>query len=244
MARQPGFIRDEILMLLGLCLLGFGGLALLGFILDEDPFSSKDVGGLILVGMMLVGGFALFMVGLSFRRLEQRLRRVLTVLHSTDRCTIRSLAQNASVTDEQARQAVIFLVSRGFIGRRFDPKQDLVFSPNSVEGQGGWLKLPGNCPHCHAPTPTMIPMGPDVPRCEYCSTLLPTELLDPGAAQRVDQRMASQPPVAAMGSNAFTGSWGLLIVLFVVFWPGAIVYLMQNLKRHGGSQVLYPPFPR
>ncbi len=238
MGRRPTFWRDEILMLIGAGLFGLGALALLGFALDFDLNEKGVVGGLILTGMMLVGGGVVFRVGLGFRRLEKRLVRILELVSTVDRISLRDVARGAGVSEEEARTGVIFLINRGYVSLRYDPATGQVHSPRAG-GAGGWLKLPGVCPNCSAPCPSMVQREAEPPRCEYCGANLPVQALAPRkeAEPWQDPAAARREAAPGLNSSAFSGSWGLLIFLFIFFWPVGVIYLIQGLKKHGGGQV-------
>ncbi len=232
--RRPRFLRDEIFMLVGICLFGLGALLVLGFMVSDKSGGEGYVGALIFTFMLLVGGAVVFRVGLGFRRMEKRLGRLLDVLRTVDRSSVRSIARTANVPEAEARKGVLFLIGRGFVSLRFDPGEDLVFSPRS--SRGGWLKLPSLCPNCNAPCPTMVPAGSS-PSCEYCGTLLPVEELSRERATAWKQKPWPGGDQPSLNQTAFSGSWLVLIVLFIVFWPIGVAYLIKGLKKHGGHDV-------
>ena len=234
--RKPGFIRDEILMVVGVVLIGLAGLALLGLSLDKGSKSRSKRGPQIFSGLILLGGVAAFSVGRRFRRKEKQLRRVLTVLRSSDsQVSIASLAATSGYPKDEVRNSVIFLISHGFVALKLDADRDEVYSPRDRRARGKWLKLPGTCPNCDAPTPTVIE-GTDSPVCEYCDAPLPAQRMEPEQPDQVEPARGS----ADLHKNVFAGSWVVLVVLFVVCWPAAVAYLMHGLKRHGGVKVFRP----
>ncbi len=231
------FFRDEILMLAGAGLFGVGALALLGFFLSGDTGEKGFVGGMILTIGMLVGGAVTFRVGLGFRRTEKRLGRILEVLRTVDRTDVRAVARTVGISPEDARKGILYLISRGYVGLRFDPNTDKVFSPGA--SRDGWLKLPAQCPNCDAPCPNMMPLG-STPRCEYCDASLPVEKISPERATTMWRRPSEGgSPRPSPGMGTFSGNWGLLIVLFIFFWPAGVVYLIKGLNKHGGGKIYH-----
>lgn len=223
-------------MLMGTGLFGLGALALLGFAISEGPQSDGMVGGLIFTFMMLAGGAVIFRVGLGFRRLEKRLGRILELLRSVDQVSLRSIARTTESTEDEARKGVLYLINHGYVSMRLDPKLGQVSSPRAG-GVGGWLKLPGACPNCSAPCPTMVQRQAEPPRCDYCDATLPVqEMINETGPEWQDPATQRHQPVS-LNSAAFSGSWGLLIFLFIFFWPVGVIYLIQGLKKHGGSAV-------
>jgi hypothetical protein len=220
--RKPGYIRDEILMFLGVFVGGIGTLALLGG-------RSRALAPAL---VLLSAGVVLFLVGLKFRRIENRLRRTLDVLRSVDRSSLAEIARASGYSLEDTRSSVVFLIGHGYVSLRFDPRTDALYSPldrSRPGGAGSWLELPGECPTCLAPTPTMVE-GMVSYRCEYCGAPVPGKLakvetpgFDPNVAARPSENI----------HQVFTGSWGVLVLLFLVFWPAAIVYLTRGLKGSG-----------
>ncbi len=232
--RKPGFIRDEILIVLGVLIAGFGGLALLGFALDPDDF---HLGGFVFsVGLVAVGVTA-FWIGLRFRRMERQLRRLLEVLRSVDSCGLRDVARNAQVSEAEARKGILFLISHGFVALRFDPAQNRVYAPQSRDGGGQkWATLSGTCSHCDAPAPVLVPAGQE-PRCEYCDAPLPVKPVPVGA--RAGDQLPPPRGATQLSGTMFAGNWAVLILLVFFFWPAAIWYVTQNLQGRGGGRSSY-----
>lgn len=226
--RKPGFIRDEILMLLGVGLAGLGGLALLGFALDTGDF---HLGGFILSVGLVAAGVTSFWVGLRFRRLERQLQRILEVLRSVESCGLRDVARSARVSAAEARKGVLFLIGHGFVALRFDPARDRVYAPgSSAGGAQKWETLSGTCGNCDAPAPVLVPAG-EQPRCDYCGAPLPVKPVPTGASAS-DHLPPTRGNTDLQGAM-FSGNWGVLVLLVFFFWPAAIWYVTSNLKRQG-----------
>jgi hypothetical protein len=245
MAGTVRFVRDEIFMGLGVIIAGIGGLALLGFALDPDLGDEGAVPGLILSCITFSGGVAIFFAGYRLRRLERRLGQILDVLRSVQRSTVLSVADAAGLPLRQTRKGVFFLIGRGFVPLRYDAEQDLVYAPADPQNPGAparWARLPGRCPTCHAPTPYMAPAREAAPpRCEYCDHPLPFEEgsspdRPPSGAER-PAGSESPPGASQIHESMFTGSWGVMTVLFLFCWPLGVAYLIRGLVKSGAFKV-------
>ena len=269
MTKKPTFIKDEILMVVGAALTLFGMLALIGFSSRFDATDPGIIPKLLFTGLQVMGGIVLFGLGVRFRRLERRLIKLHSVVGGVDRIGIRELARSAGMSAVDARSGVIYLIGRGFIRHRFNPKRDLIYlsgdgedreassTPSTTDGYGaadaqapraaaGWTRVPAKCPSCGAPGTgaSLIPAGSE-PDCEYCGSRLvgehvpPPEALQPApaAGQPVEGVMTLALPLKA-GSQVFNGSWFVLILLFIFFWPAAVAYLIAKVNKSGGSPLL------
>lgn len=217
MAKRLRFIRDEILMIVG------GAITLLGLL----PLAARRRLATPAIVWIVVGagaGVAMFATGLRVRLRERRLQRLLGLLHSIEHSSLRTLATTLAEPVDRLRNDVLFLATGGFTVLRYDPERDELYSPRTRPG--AWQRLPGRCPTCLAPTPAMIPSG-DEARCEYCRSPLPTRSLTIHRDQADLQQLAR--PAQEVKGQAFTGSWVVLIILFLFCWPAAFAYM-----RHKG----------
>lgn len=251
MAKAPKFIRDEILMYGGIVLALGASVPFLRFAANPVIEDTAELGAIALNAFFVAGGIAMFLYGLKFRRLENRLGKLHRALEKADRITVKDLARNLKVKPDDARKGVIYLIGGGHLPHRFDAKADAVVAPGVEAREAaakdpqavGWFKLPASCTGCGAPQQTMVPAGSE-PRCEYCGVSLPAEFVPPpGGGKKAKAAAAAAvaagaPAPAAPSSSGFGGSWLVLILLFIFFWPAAIFYLIAKLRKSGLGQVM------
>jgi hypothetical protein len=246
-SKQPRFIKDEILMYGGIAVIVFAAMPFLRFAQNPVIEDASEIAPIVGNVFIVLGGVVMFLVGLRFRRLENRLGKLQRALEVTDRITITDLARNLRLSVDQARQGVVYLVGGGFVPHRYDHKEDAVVKAG-VEGTGssgadpqavGWFKLPATCTGCGAPQQTMVPAGGD-PKCEYCGARLPAEFVPPPKKKQTQAMAAAgQAPVAESASAGFfSGNWFTLILLFLVFWPAALYYLARHASGSGIGQLM------
>ncbi len=264
MKNVPKFIRDEILLALGLLVTGFALLALLGFALtlneplpaelpitpngvpaENQPVSAadSDIPALILTFIILTGGLAMIGAGIHWRRKEKDLGKILAVLRAVESITIPSLAVTAGVSNTSARRGAIYLISRNYVALRFDAVNDLVIQPVATAPAAArhtatrW-QIPEACNGCGAPT-RPAQGWQAAPVCDYCGARLQAKALPSHPSQtQLPAALAPGPSTPQQVKVGFDGSIPLLIVLFIFCWPAAVIYLI--LRRPDRGRFLPP----
>jgi hypothetical protein len=239
MARKTIFIRDELLIFVGLIPTLFGVLALIGFAADPRVLDDDVVGPVLFAATILAGGVAMIVAGLRCRRLERLLRRLLEYLEAVDRVSLASLAERFGIPESEVEQRVAYLIARGLTPVRLDLEQGMVYRPDETAGDegvaGGWLVPPPTCPACGAPTSARIPVD-EAPVCTYCGAALPVEQVSPPEPAR-----AAEAPGGALGGARPAAevlamvkpeiNWAVAVFLFFIFWPAGVIYLMSRTRR-------------
>ncbi|MGA1823085.1 MAG: hypothetical protein ACMUIP_00385 [bacterium] len=226
-ARKNIFIADDILIKTGYVLLF---LALLGGFTVWSSMKTGTVNPgdarivvLVILGLVMMP-IAFLAIGYRIRSQEKKICTVWNILEKTLEASIDDLAENTGLQKETIVKALRRINRRGSAYFIYDRPSGLIFD-GRLKSQTIGIK---NCPSCGHSIGYTIPLVvTTLPHCNYCNSPLDISYINRLKQERIESILgvhsASRANVA-FNTPKSSFSWGVFVMLLLIFWPAALAY--------------------
>jgi len=217
-----------LLVVLVIRILGYIPYMLPGAAVGKPPLPVKLRQNMLF--FILVGGSFIFLqaVGRSVHRKERRLQRIIDVILDAKSITLTNLSREAGVPLGDLRKDVAEIErhNRAFIRLTTDSV--------SVE-IGESISVTATCDSCGASARYDISVDTRDFACSYCGAPIEVERMNKAKEEVLRKAQARADSLQETKKL----NVGLLVILFVIFWPGAIIYLAIHFMNKNKDGMLF-----
>ncbi len=220
--KKPNIYKiDNYLLLFGKLFVLVAAIAFLASLSDEEKKKSASTGDVVGGAFFLAGGVAMLAAGSRFRRKERKALALLNSLELAHEVSVPEFLDATGFTRNDVETALRAINERGLGFYLWNREGDTI-----VDGRlKRRMVFADTCPSCGKTVGQRYSLDlAEIPSCPACGTPFNVDAWNAWkleAMRRLDEGGERKPGLFA--GKRF--SLPLFIVLLVVFWPAALVYL-------------------
>jgi len=179
-----------------------------------------------------IAGLGLFISGFRYRTWEKKIVQLWKILHHTREISLTDLQSSSNYDIKSIQKALPIINTHADAFYVLDLKEQKI-----IDGRlRTEYALNEKCPNCgNAITQTINLANMSDIACAYCNTALPAEFFNNAKSKILNELYEKTDTQVKSSTEKKKINIGVLILLVMVFWPAAIVYVY---RRSNLSQTL------